>query len=301
MFNRPSAGTALFVMVVLVSASCAPRNPPSVPAPPAGLRIEATERDREVVRETVEWGRGLGLQQAPVGDVVVAVGRRFLGAPYVAGSLDTPGGERLIVNLRAFDCVTYVESVLALARVIRDPDSPPDPFDAFVRELARIRYRDDLRRAYGSRLHYFSDWIATNTERGLVADVTRQLGGGPDGRLIQFMSTHPQAYPQLSDPVMLDEIRGVERTLNARARYRIPETALGQAARGMREGDIIAATSTVPGLDVAHTGIVVRVAGRVHLMHAPLAGGVVEISEVPLADRILGIAAQDGVMVARPR
>jgi hypothetical protein len=291
----------LLVGFVLVSASCAPRHPPSVPAPPAGLRIEATERDRELVRETVAWGRGLGLQHAAIGDVVVAVGRRFLGAPYLAGSLDPPGGERLIVNLRAFDCVTYVESVLALARVIRDPTSPADPFDTFVRELARIRYRESLRRAYASRLHYFSDWIATNAERGLVADVTRELGGARDKRPIAFMSTHPQAYPQLSDPVMLEEIRGVERTLNGRTRYRIAETALGQAAPGMREGDIIAATSTVPGLDVAHTGIVVRVDGRVHLMHAPLAGGVVEISEVPLADRILGIVAQDGVMVARPR
>ena len=66
------------------------------------------------------------------------------------------------------------------------------------------------------------------------------------------------------------------------------------------DGDIIAATSTVPGLDIAHTGIALWRDGRLHLLHAPLAGGVVQISEVPLAERIQRIRGQDGVMVARP-
>jgi hypothetical protein len=35
-------------------------------------------------------------------------------------------------------------------------------------------------------------------------------------------------------------------------------------------------------------------------MHAPLVGSVVEISELPLADRLRRIDAQDGIMVARP-
>ena len=41
--------------------------------------------------------------------------------------------------------------------------------------------------------------------------------------------------------------------------------------------------------------------GRLHLLHAPLVGRSVEISEVPLADRIPGIGGQDGIMVARLR
>ncbi|MCH7857652.1 MAG: DUF1460 domain-containing protein, partial [Gemmatimonadetes bacterium] len=68
----------------------------------------------------------------------------------------------------------------------------------------------------------------------------------------------------------------------------------------IQDGDIIAATSTVAGLDIAHTGIALWKDGRLHLLHAPLAGGVVQISEVPLAERIQRIAGQDGVMVARP-
>jgi hypothetical protein len=80
----------------------------------------------------------------------------------------------------------------------------------------------------------------------------------------------------------------------------VPEEAIANVAEGIRTGDVIAATSTLPGLDIAHTGLALWVDGRLHLMHAPLVGSVVEISEVPLAERILRIEAQDGIMVGRP-
>jgi hypothetical protein len=57
----------------------------------------------------------------------------------------------------------------------------------------------------------------------------------------------------------------------------------------------------VPGLDVVHTGFAVWEHGRLHLLHAPLKGSSVEISALPLADRIQGIPTQSGVMVARPQ
>ena len=69
----------------------------------------------------------------------------------------------------------------------------------------------------------------------------------------------------------------------------------------IQEGDIIAATSTVAGLDVAHTGIAVRVDGTLRLMHAPLVGESVQISDRSLSERILAIERQDGIIVARPR
>ena len=75
--------------------------------------------------------------------------------------------------------------------------------------------------------------------------------------------------------------------------------AVAAAAEGIRDGDIIAATSTVAGLDIAHTGIALWEDGRLHLLHAPLVGRSVEISELPLADRIQGIGGQDGIMVGR--
>jgi len=45
----------------------------------------------------------------------------------------------------------------------------------------------------------------------------------------------------------------------------------------------------------------VREHGALHLLHAPLKGSTVEISALPLAERILGISTQSGIMVARPQ
>jgi len=50
---------------------------------------------------------------------------------------------------------------------------------------------------------------------------------------------------------------------------------------------------------VAHTGIALWRGGRLHLLHAPLVGKSVEISVLPLAERIVELKTQDGIMVAR--
>ncbi|HEX7051230.1 MAG TPA: N-acetylmuramoyl-L-alanine amidase-like domain-containing protein [Longimicrobiales bacterium] len=257
----------------------------------------ATDRDREIFREKIAYARAERLDTLPLGTVLARLGRTFVGTPYVAHTLDVEGPERLVVNLRELDCVTFVENTLALARLVR---AGVDDFDAFRAELTRIRYRHGIIDGYPSRLHYFSDWIADNEAKGLVRDVTRELGGVRDGAPIDFMSTHRDAYPQLEDPANFAAIRDVEAAASARPRYFIPEDRIAEVEHRIRNGDIIAATSTVPGLDVAHTGIALWIDGRLHLLHAPLVGKTVEISELPLADRVRRIGGQDGIVVVRP-
>src|SRR5690606_41157233 len=68
----------------------------------------------------------------------------------------------------------------------------------------------------------------------------------------------------------------------------------------IRNGDVIAATRSIRGLDMAHTGFAIWIDGRLHFMNALLVGSSVEISELPLADRIRRISGQDGITVVRP-
>ena len=120
------------------------------------------------------------------------------------------------------------------------------------------------------------------------------------GQLLSFMSAHPTAYRQMADSGVPDAIRAIEQRLNAApARWYIPEHRIAEIAGRIQDGDLIAATSTLPGLDVAHTGIALWQGGRLHLLHAPLVGKAVEISVLPLAQRIVGQKTQDGIMVAR--
>lgn len=263
----------------------------------AVLEAVSDEADRKIFEERMAWARAERLDTLPFGETVARLGETFVGTTYTPNTLDIDGPERLVINLRELDCVTFVESVLAMARLVH---AGIDDFDAYKAELAKIRYRGGVLDGYPSRLHYFSEWISDNEALGLVRNVTRDLGGVQDTEPIDFMSTHTESYRHLADPANLDAIRRVEAELSSRPRYYIPEHRIAEAASGIRNGDIIAATSTVKGLDVAHTGFALWVDGKLHLLHAPLVGKNVEISEKPLADRILGIKAQDGIMVARP-
>jgi hypothetical protein len=305
--HAASRGAALLLAAALALAACERDAPPADPAaepaatpaasaPPVAW--EGTAEDSVIFVETMRWAREQGLGAQPIGEIVAQVARRFVGAPYVPNTLEAEGDERLVVNLRTFDCVTLVESVLAMARLLRDGR---DEYAAFLAELQRIRYRDGALDGYISRLHYFSDWIADNERRGIVRDVTGSIGGVPDPEPIDFMSRHAGSYRQLSDPDVLRSVRAMEARISARDRWVIPQARIGELAEAIRNGDVIAATSSIAGLDVAHTGFAYWQDGRLHLLHAPLIGTVVEISERPLAERILRIGTQDGIMVARPQ
>ena len=153
---------------------------------------------------------------------------------------------------------------------------------------------------YPSRLHYFTDWVWDNDRRGLVTDISRDLGGSRDTEPIDFMTTHVDAYGQLADPANVEAVRVVEERLTASGRYYVPQGHIEAVAGRIHDGDIIAATSTVAGLDVGHTGLALWVDDTLHLLHAPLVEGAVQISVVSLVDRIRRIRGQDGIIVARP-
>jgi hypothetical protein len=267
------------------------------PAPLAASEIVITPEDVAIAKRTLETAKAERLDTLPIGQIVTRIGRTFVGAPYVPGTLDPDGPEKLIVNLREFDCVTFVENSLALARTAR---AGSVDVNDYIEELRRIRYRDGVSVRYPERLHYFSEWIAANSEKGIVRDMTAALGGLRDTTRIDFMSTHPSAYRQLSDASFLSAVKATEEMLSGRGHAWIPQDAIAEAAPSIKDGDVIAATSTVKGLDIAHTGIAIHIDGALHLMHAPLVGKSVELSTLPLAERIRGISGQDGVMVARP-
>ena len=262
------------------------------------VAVESQPEDSVIFEQRMAMARAQRLDTLDIGGTIAALGRTFVGAPYTPASLEVEGPERLVFNLRELDCVTFVENMLAMARVLH---AGTPTYDAFKRELVRIRYRDGQLNGYPSRLHYFSEWIANNDAKGIVEHITPRIGGVPDTGAISFMTKHPEAYRQFRDPGIPEQIGEIEARLTNVPRTFIPEAQIAAHAQDIRDGDIIAATSNLEGLDIAHTGIALWVDGSLHLMHAPLVGTVVEISERPLADRIQSIDAQDGIMVARPR
>ena len=264
-----------------------------------------TDADWAVLDRKVRWAVSRRLDTLPLGAAIARLGETFVGTTYTPGTLEAPGPERVIINLRAFDCVTFIENMLAMTRFIREDGRAgladrPAAQAKYTRYLEELRYRGGQLGGYPSRLHYFSEWLSDNAARGKLQLLARQLGGIEDAEPLGFMSSHPAAYRQMAEAGVPEAIRAMEQRLNAGpARWYIPEARIAGVANSIRDGDLIAATSTLKGLDVAHTGIALRRNGRLYLLHAPLVGKSVEISVLPLANRILELKAQDGIMVAR--
>lgn len=252
--------------------------------------------DREICKDLLATARGRGDSARSVGDLIVQVGSHFLGTPYEAGTLEWEGPERLVVNLRAFDCVTFVESVVALAATIRAGETA---FAEFLAALERIRYRGGRLSGYASRLHYFTDWLRDNGRKGVIRELTRDLGGTPFRKAFHELTDHREEHPPLRDAAAFRRMRIVEAACSRRTLHFIPKTDMKGMEQRIENGDIIAVTTDAAGIEVSHTGIAVRLHGRVHLLHASSRARGVVLSSITLHRYLQTRRARTGLIVGR--
>jgi hypothetical protein len=248
---------------------------------------------------------GLARRGAPLGPAVARVGELALGAPYAAGTLDAylvaggdPRREPLTLMLSRFDCVSLVESCVAVSRLAASGAAPT--WHGFGRQIETLRYRGGARDGYLSRLHYFSEWIADNTRRGTVRDLGRELSAEEDRRPLRFMTEHRASYPALRDQPTFDGIAARARTLDAAPRHLVPTARIASVQHLIRTGDVLAFATGIPGLDATHTGLAYRTRGGLHVLHAPLSGGRVQVSRGTLPQYVAGLGRSTGILVARP-
>jgi len=196
-----------------------------------------------------------GMLESDFGKTMVAVGKTFLGIPYVAKTLEIGEKETLVINLQGLDCTTYVENVLAFSTLLRAGETD---FNSFTVALETIRYKNGTLNGYASRLHYFSEWIANNEAKGLLQDITSEIGGTEIIKDINFMSTHRDLYPFLKDDANFEKIKASENYLNHQAICILPQDEIAANEHLIQTGDIVALTTSIKGLDITHTGIATR-------------------------------------------
>lgn len=196
----------------------------------------------------------------------------FLGRPYLAFTLvgDAATPEQLVARLDGFDCVTYTETVVALARSRNRT--------GFVRELTALRY-DGGRIAWAARNHFMNRWMARNLRDGRVREVL------------------PQAAVRTGEVRRLDLLPGYEAQKWPVA-Y-VPVSALERLAEQAEMGDVVAFVSRKPNLDTFHVGLLVPPSGSepLRVRHAGRSAG--KVVEEPL---LTFITRNDvpGLLVARP-
>lgn len=291
----------VFVLTLLVSGFRAepiePVEKPDLQATTVeGSVLAPDSANLRLFEEVMDYARQRNLHTQPIGKVMQEIGLFFRGKPYVAGMLDVPEEETLICRLDGFDCVTFVETTLALARGVTKEDYS---YDTFTRNVEDLRYRNGNLDGYCSRLHYFSDWIHDNELRGSLTNITRQLGGNRYEKRIDFMSTHRTSYPRFATNDSLYQcILEAEKQLQEMYLYYIPQENIRSIYDELQAGDIVATATSIKGLDVTHTGLVYDGGSGKGLLHASTSGGV-KISP-DLQSYIQNNKSQIGIIVIRP-
>lgn len=235
----------------------------------------------------------------PLAEIITNTAKYFIGTPYVASTLEGSKNEVLTINLRQFDCTTFVESCIALSQTIKSGDTS---FSNYCNFLTSIRYRNNEVEDYISRLHYVIDWIFENENDGVFTNITSQIGGRREDKRINYMSTHPGSYKQLrnNNIVNMERIRIVEKNINDRNNlYLLPKSQIERNQSKIQNGDIIAFVTSIKGLDYSHMGIAYWQNDQLHFIHASSAAKKVVIENKTLSAYCQDSKSCTGITVLR--
>ena len=177
------------------------------------------------------------------------ISEQFLDVPYKENVLigDVNTNEVLTVNLAGLDCFTYIDYVEAIRLSSK--------YNQLLDNIIDVRYKNQ-NVSYPSRNHFFSDWVTPG--RGKVRDITSEIGG------MKAVEVEKSLNKKEDGSFYLPEIPVVKRTI-----FYIPSENLDQTiTEKLRTGDYIGIYSENAGLDVSHTGILIKKNGRMYLRHA---------------------------------
>ena len=224
----------------------------------------------------------------------------FINTPYGVKTLDMNNEEQLVLNTDEVDCVTLVENVLAMSLAENSQTLEVNEQD-FTRWLTKIRYRNGVIDGYPSRLHYMTEWISNGIKQGFLEDITAVQSPYTLKTDIHYMTSHVNDYPKLqlsADNVA--KMKQVEASITGQEVHYVPKDYLtDEGFFWIRSGDIIAITTSTPGLDVAHMGIAINVDGTLALLHASTTDMKVEVSKVSLKEMLRRNKSWTGVRVIR--
>lgn len=238
----------------------------------------------------------------PIGERTAKVGLALRGTPYKNYTLELDDRiETPCVNMAGMDCWTFFEIALGAARALKISENPT-PAD-MLRMIELDRYRSGrCNGIFTSRLHYLEQWLQDNQSRGLVKDVTPSLPGAKKlYRDMKEMSASWKSSKQLrANPSLVPEIARIEAQLSKRGIWFVPNSAIADAEKYLRDGDIISIVTTWPRGYTSHVGLAYRDEnGVLRFLHASRNERAVVIDS-RLSTYVKRYSTNAGIMVARP-
>jgi N-acetylmuramoyl-L-alanine amidase-like len=272
----------------------------------ATLPFETVFKGREKFDYLVQQAKANDWRSLPIGDRTAAVGHALVGTRYKSFTLEIDDHvEAPSVNFFGMDCWTFFEIALGFARMLDQPPAQWTP-PTLLHYVELDRYRGGhCTGEYLSRLHYLEDWLADNGRRGLVSDLTRDLGGVRVHHAAQEMTFGWRHYRYLkADPSLLAPLARMEARVSERPLYQIPKNRVAGIESKLKSGDIIGIISRDrPGLySTSHVGLAYRSNdGVLHFMHASSPHNYGEVVvDARLSSYLARYRSDSGILVARP-
>ncbi len=272
----------------------------------ASLPFDTVFKGRDKFQQLVQRAEAENWAALPIGERTATVGHALTGTPYKSFTLEIDDRtEAPSVNLYGLDCWTFFETSLAFARMLDDPHENWTPA-TMLKYIELDRYRGgNCTGKYLSRLHYLEDWLADNDRRGLVADLTRSLGGVKWPHAAREMTIMWKHYRYLrNNPSLLPGLSRMEEHVSSMPLYGIPKKRVAGIEPKLHSGDIIGIISKdAPGLySTSHVGLAYRDGGgTLHFMHAssPRNHGHVVVDD-ELAKYLAHFRTDVAILIARP-
>jgi hypothetical protein len=272
----------------------------------ARLPFDTVFKGRDKFDRLVQMAREGGWKTLPIGERTAAVGRALVGTRYKSFTLEIDNRiEAPSANFYGMDCWTFFEIALGFARMLNEPEINWTP-ETLLHYIELDRYRGgECTGEYLSRLHYLEDWLADNDRRGLVDDLTRQLGGVRVRHAAHEMTIGWKHYRYLAaNPSLLRPLAQMEARVTERPLYEIPKRRVAAIESKLHTGDIIGIISRDrPGsYSTSHVGLAYRTGdGVLHFMHAssPRNYGKVVVDS-RLSSYLYRYSTDTGILVARP-
>ena len=235
----------------------------------AHYQVDATYSQSDISRINSLLREASQLKEKPK-SCMLWFGKKFIGVPYVGGTLDRAEEEKLVINTSELDCTTFVEIVTALTRCMSG--NGKRDFSDFCRQLQHVRYING-EIAYEKRQHYFTVWISDNAEEGIVTDIQNN----PPFTKVQhvsvnWMTTHQQSYKMLKNNAKrLQGIKALEEQISGKSYRYIPKEQIVDSRlfrNTIHNGDILVMITNKKGLDTTHIGIASWHQDGLHMLNA---------------------------------